>query len=123
MNIMDSATKTEDVLDVFSELTRIREEIEVIQGRIQYFEQSAAFSAISVDIQADEAVQPITIGGWQPGGVARDAIQSLVDTLQAIANGVIWIGLYVLPTALIVLVPLYLLWRGFRTWRSRRKSS
>ena len=42
---MDSANRTEDVLNVFDQLTRVRGEIEVIKGQIQYFEESARLSA------------------------------------------------------------------------------
>lgn len=118
--IMASASKTEDVINVFNQLTSIREQIEVIKGRIQFYEQSAAFSAISVDLLANEAVQPLTIGGWQPVGVAKDAIQALINTLKFLASAAIWIALWVLPTALILLIPLGLIWRGIRRWRRRR---
>lgn len=119
--IMASAYKTEDVLAVYNQLTWIREEIEVIKGRIQYFEQSAAMSAITVDILADEAVQPLTIGGWQPVGVAKDAIQALINALKFIANAIIWLVLYILPVAIVLLVPAWLIWRGLKRWRKRLK--
>ncbi len=120
--IMDEATKTEDVLNVYNQLVGVTEQIEIIRGQIQYFEQSAAFSAISVDLLANEAVQPLTIAGWQPAGVARNAIQALINTLQSLVNALIWIVLYILPVLVLLLVPLAFLWRGFRSCRQRRKS-
>ncbi|MFQ5617063.1 MAG: DUF4349 domain-containing protein [Anaerolineales bacterium] len=117
--IMDEAKDTEDVLNVYNRLVGIREQIEVIQGRIRYFEQSATFSSISLDILADEAVQPLTIGGWQPVGVAKDAIQALINTLKGIANTAIWIVLFIIPVAIVIYVPLNLIWRGVKRWRSR----
>ena len=121
MEIMGSANKTEDVLDVFNQLTSIREQIEVITGQIQYFEQSAAFSAISVDIVANEAVQPLTIGGWQPVGVAKNALQALINTLKFLADAAIWILIYVLPVLIVLSIPLVLIGRGIRRWRNRRR--
>jgi hypothetical protein len=106
--IMEEATKTEDVLNVYNQLIYIREQIEVIQGRIKYFEQSAAFSAISVGIFADEAVQPLTIGGWEPVGVAKDAIQALINTAKFIAEALIWIAIYVLPVVAILYLVVFL---------------
>jgi hypothetical protein len=119
--IMDDAFRTEDVINVFNQLTYYREQIEVIKGQIQYYEQSAAFSAITVDVLADAAVQPITIGGWEPTGVAREAVQALVNTLQNIADAAIWLALYVLPVAVIVLIPLRLIWVGIKRWRNSRR--
>jgi len=119
--IMDEATKTEDVLQVYNQLTYIREQIEVIKGRMQYFEQSASFSLISVNIQADEAVQPLSIGGWQPVGVAKDAIQALINTFKVIANAVIWLVIYVLPL-LVLLYILFLIGRGVYRAAARPKA-
>ncbi|UCH59651.1 MAG: DUF4349 domain-containing protein [Anaerolineales bacterium] len=123
--IMGSATKTEDVLAVYNQLVQVREQIEVIQGQIQYYERSAALSAITVEILANEAVQPLTIGGWQPVGVAKSAIQAMINTLKFLVNAVIWIGLYVLPVLavlfLIFILPLSFVWQAWRKRRTRRK--
>lgn len=121
--IMEDARQTEDVLAVFDELTRVREQIEVYQGQIQYFEQAAALSAISVNLIASEAVQPITAGGWEPAAVVRNALQALVTTLQGLAGAGIWLVLYLLPVVLLLALPLALLWWIFRRWRARRKAA
>jgi hypothetical protein len=121
--IMASATKTEDVMSVFDRLTQVREQIEVLKGRIQFYEQSAAFSAISVDILADEAVQPLTIGGWQPVGVAKDALQFLITGLKFLANVAIWLVLAIIPILAVIAVPLVLIGRGLRRRRSRRRQT
>jgi hypothetical protein len=100
--IMDSATKTEDVMMVYNQLVQVQQQIETIKGQMKYYEESARLSAISVNIQAQESVAPLTIGGWQPGGVARNAIQALVNTLKFMANSLIWIVLFILPVVLIL---------------------
>jgi hypothetical protein len=84
--IMDSAVKTDDVLAVYSQLVSVRGQIEVIKGQMQYYEQSAALSSISIQLTANAAMQPITIAGWQPKGVAKEALQSLIHALQSLAN-------------------------------------
>ena len=118
---MESANRTEDVLNVFDQLTRVRGEIEVIKGQIQYFEESARLSAISVELIPNEVVQPLTIGGWEPVGVIKDALQSLIGALQGLVNVLIWITLFLLPIIIVVGVPLYFIIRGIRSWRRRRK--
>lgn len=120
--IMQEATKTEDVLAVYNQLVSIREQIEVIKGQIKYYEESAALSAISVELIADKAVQPIEIGGWQPKGVIKDAVEALIRSLQFLVNALIWIIIYILPVLAIlfvifVLPPLLLI----RAWVRRRK--
>ena len=112
--IMDEAKKTEDVLNVYNQLVSIREQIEVTKGQIKYYEESAALSAISVNIQSLECVAPLTIGKWQPVGVARDAIQALVNTLKFLANAAIWIILFFVPVGLVIYFPLRFLWKGLK---------
>ena len=51
--------------------------------------------------------------GGRPQGVAKEAVEALVRSLQGLANVVIWLGIYVLPLALVILVPLYFVLRFF----------
>lgn len=124
--IMEEANKTEDVLAVYNQLVNIRGQIEVIKGQLKYFDEASRLSSISVELVADAAVQPLTIGGWQPEGVAKEAVQALINTLKFIANAVIWIVIYLLPTLLvlylIIFLPLSLVWKAWRKRRARRKA-
>jgi hypothetical protein len=119
--IMGSATRTEDVLMVYNQLVQIREQIEVTRGQIQYYRESADMSAITVLLKAAEAVEPLDIGGWQPAGEARDAVQALINGLQVLGNIVIWLALFVLPIALLIFLPLRLLWVLLRRNRKSGK--
>jgi len=107
--IMDSAVKTEDVLSVYSQLVSVREQIELIKGQMKYYERSAALSSISIQLLANAAVQPITIAGWQPRGVAKEALQSLIHTLQSLANFGIRLAILYVPTLLVIIVPIGLI--------------
>ncbi len=100
--IMDQAIRTEDVLTVYNQLVQVRERIEVLKGQIQYYEKSAELSSIRIELMANEAVQPLTIGGWQPVGVVKTAVQTLINSLKAIINLVIWIVIFVLPVLLVL---------------------
>jgi hypothetical protein len=110
--IMDSAVKTDDVLAVYSQLVSVRGQIEVIKGQMQYYEQSAALSSISIQLTANAAMQPITIAGWQPKGVAKEALQSLIHALQSLANFGIRAGILYIPVLLVIFVPLGLIGWG-----------
>ena len=119
--IMASATKTEDVLSVFNRLTQVREEIEVLQGQINYYEESARLSSISVRVISKEAIKPLTIGGWEPVGVARDALQALINGLQFLADALIWILLFFAPILLIIFLPIFFIVRMVIRYRRKRK--
>lgn len=111
--IMDEAVRTEDVMSVYNQLVSIREQIEVVKGQIKYYDEASALSSISVDILANEAVQPLTIGGWQPVGVAKDAIQALINTLKVLANIVIWMIIFILPIVVVFYLIFFLPIRAF----------
>ncbi len=119
--IMEEATKTEDVLNVYRELTNVQEQIEVIKGQIKYYDESSRLSALHVNIQSQESVKPLTIGGWQPVGIARDALQALIDTLKFLANAAIWVVIFCLPISILVGVPGWFIIRAGRRWWLKRK--
>lgn len=119
--ILDEAYKTEDVLNVFNQLTYYREQIEVTKGQIKYYEESAALSSVSVRIQAHEAVNPITVAGWKPSVTVSKALQSLVNALQSIVDGAIWLILLIIPILVIILLPFYLLFLLVRALIRRSK--
>lgn len=120
--IMEEARDTEDILNAFNQLNYFTEQIEVLKGQIQYTEESAAMSAISVDITADKAAQPIQVGPWSIDGVAKEAIEDLVRALQAIAEVLVRFALYTLPILLIIGIPAWLVFLGVRGWVNRNKS-
>lgn len=121
--VMDQATKTEDILSVYRELSSIRGQIEMTTGQMKYYEEASALSSISVRIQAQEAVAPIKLGGWQPVGTARNAVQALLDTLQFLGKAAIWIVIYILPVGLVIGVPIWLIGRAVRNGRRKAKAS
>jgi hypothetical protein len=112
--IMAKAEKTEDVINVFNQLVYYREQIELVKGQIEYYEQAAALSAVSVRIIAEEVIQPLEIGPWQPKGVALEAIQDLVDYLKGFVEFLIRFVLYTLPVLITIGIPLYLVFLGLR---------
>ncbi len=119
--IMERAEKIEDVLNVYRQLSETRGEIEQVKGRIQFLEQAAALSSITVALIPDELAQPIAIGGWRPTGTARSAIQALVRTLQGLADIAIWLALYVLPVLVMLAVPVVVIVLVVRRLRRRAR--
>lgn len=123
--IMDKAYDTEDVMRVFNQLVQVQEQIEIIKGQIKYYEQSSAYSAIDIELEPDEAVQPLTIGGWQPAGIAKKAVQALINALEVLVNFAIWLVVFFLPLLIIFLVvigiPIYLVIKFINNRTSKKK--
>ena len=123
--IMETATDTEDVVNIFNQLVYYREQIEMVKGQMKYYEEAAALSAISITIIAEEKEQPIEIGGWEPQGVAKEAVQDLIFFFQDFVNFVIRFVIYTLPVWIMIGIPLYLVFIGvralFRKLRGNKK--
>jgi hypothetical protein len=124
--IMQGATETEDVVNVFNQLVYYREQIELVKGQMKYYEQAAALSAITVRIIAEETIEPIKIAGWEPKGVARDAVQKLIYFYQDFATFLINFFILVLPAMLTLAIPVVLVFLGlraiYRRVRANRKT-
>jgi len=120
--IMQKADKTEDVLAVFSQLSQIRGQIDVIKGQMKYYQDSAAMSAVTVTLIAQQSTQPISVAGWEPQGQARDAIQALVNFSQNFVNFLIWLVLLVIPALIIILLPAFLIFLLVRAILRRRQA-
>lgn len=121
--IMDEAYKTDEVLNVYNRLVQVQEEIEVLKGQIKYYDEASRLSSIAVTIQAQASVAPLTIGKWQPQGIARDAVQALINALQFIASALIWILIFVIPVLAIIFVPIWLVIRFFIRRSNKRKAA
>ena len=122
VELLDQAPDLEYTLDIFRELTEIRSQIEVLEGRIKYLEESAALSALSVEFVAEASLQPLQIGPWKPAGVAKEAIQTLVKVAQDIGTAlikfvIIWVP-FLLPIGLIV----YFVRKGAKKRKAAREA-
>lgn len=112
--LMEEAKKTDEALNVFNQMVYYQEQIEILQGQIKYYRETAAMSAISASLTEKPAVAPVTIGGWQPQGIARDAIQALIKFLQWLGNLLIWIGLFCLPISILIYLPIHFTWKSMK---------
>jgi hypothetical protein len=114
------------VVNVFNQLVYYREQIELVKGQMKYYEQAAALSAITVRVIAEATIQPIKIAGWEPKGVARDAVQNLIYFYQDFADFMINFFIFTLPALITIAIPLYLIFLGvraiYRKVRANRKT-
>jgi hypothetical protein len=119
--IMEQAFNTEDVLNVYQQLTQIRGQIEQIKGRMKFLSQSAALSTINVNLIPDALAQPVEVGGWRLEGVAKDAVEALIATLQGLASITVWFVIVILPVLVIFAIPVVLvIWLIRRALRNRK---
>jgi len=120
---LDEARNVEEALAVNVELSRVEGEIESLKGRMQYLQQSAAYSSITVNVTPDALAQPIQVGGWQPTGVAKEAVEALIGMLQMLANTAIWLVIFALPVLLVIALPFILLFWLIKRLRRRERAA
>jgi len=114
LEIMDQATRAEDVLAIYLQVQTVQTEIEQLKGQIKYYEESAALSAISVRLIAEESTQPLSVGPWKPEGAAKEAIEDLIFFFQNFVEFLIRFVLFTLPALVLIAIPLYLIYLAGR---------
>jgi hypothetical protein len=112
----------EELLRVYQEIANTRGEIEQLEGRREALGRLVALSTVTVSILPAPAAVPIVAEEWRPDEIARDAVRALVSALQAIAAGLIWAAIYVLPVLVLAGIPLLAVGWWWRR-RARRRSA
>ncbi|MFN2299817.1 MAG: DUF4349 domain-containing protein [Anaerolineales bacterium] len=114
--IMDEAVDTEAVLQVEMQLRQVTSEIEVLTGQIQFYDTASQYSLITIHLRPYIPSQPIQIAGWHPEGVAKEAFEDLIHSLQNLVDFLIRLGICGVPALLIIILfmtPFFLIGRFF----------
>jgi len=112
--------ETDDVLRVFLQVSDVRAQIEELEGRKRFLDDRVDLATIGISITPTASSNPIVDEGWTPGLVLRDALRELVDSLQTVADGAIWLAVFALPLLVVIGIPL---WIGLFIWLRRRRRS
>lgn len=124
---LNEAQNVEEILAVNAELSRVEGELEVIQGRINYLADRAAFSTITVSfnpiIPTPTPRPTSTPSAWNPLGVASEATEDLVDTTQDTIDLAVYATIFCGPWVLVAGVILFGLYRLARFIRRRMKGN
>ncbi len=120
--VRERTGKAEDILAIYNQLTQIRGQIEQIKGRQKFLESTSALATYTIEfVPHEEALATAQGVTWDPGRTVRSSLAALVQVLQTLADVGIRLVLLVLPTLLIILLPLAVLfWIVRRFWRRRR---
>jgi hypothetical protein len=109
---LNRAAQLEDILRVENELTRVREQIERMEGRLRFLKNRVSFSTIGVTIQETAKAEPfVPAQSFSTAKEFSEAMRSLIGFLQGLWSRVIWI---------IVWLPVYGAIAGVAYWVYRR---
>lgn len=110
--IMESAVRIEDLLNVQRELINLQSQIDFLRGQQKYLEQTAKLSLVTVYLATDELALPYAPDkAWRPVVIFREAVRSLIGSMRGLGTALIWAGVY----AAVWLPILILVW-----WLRRR---
>jgi hypothetical protein len=101
LKIMETADPTM-VIQVEQQLRQVMGEIEVLEGQINYYDTASKYSLITITLQPFVPSQPISIGGWHPEGVAKEALEDLIHGLQNLVDVLIRLGICGIPALLVL---------------------
>jgi hypothetical protein len=99
-DLVARATDIEDILAVQTRLDTVRGEIEQMRAQLEAVSSQADLSTLTVTILP--AAFTAQSSEWDPGATFREALASLLAVVQGIASGLIWLGVVILPVALVI---------------------
>jgi predicted nuclease with TOPRIM domain len=114
-----------DVLEVHKEITRVREDIDRLQGRTNYLKQMTAMSTVKLELIPDQLYQPLVEPGWQPFAIAMTAARSFVASMKWLGTILIWVVVFALPLGLVLAgltLSANMIWKPIRRWRMSQQT-
>jgi hypothetical protein len=88
LRLYDGAENVEEALSIQRELTGVRGEIELVQGRIKYLDQRSIYSQITLNIQPVTSPPPPR-PTWDPLDVVARAWDASLSVLQVMGTAII----------------------------------
>jgi hypothetical protein len=127
LELLASAQEThkdaESILEIYREITNVRQQIEQLKGRMQYLENAADLATLTINLTPEEIEEPVVEPGWEPLRQVRDALRTLVNALKFLVDVLIWVVLFLLPLAAILASPVVVVWLVWYLRRRRKRRS
>lgn len=120
--ILGTADKMTDIIAITRELSRVRGEIEVMEGQMRYMSAQTDRATITVSLSEDQNVSFVET--WRPWQEVKDTANRLLASLQGFVNFVIVFVVWFLPLAIAYGVLAFIVWIvvravGRRVWRKK----
>ena len=107
--VRERTGKADDILAIYNRLTEIRGQIEQIKGQMNVLSKTSTFATMTVSLTPHEEVVVVEPEGWLPNRTALQALRSLVQALQGLADLAIWAILFFLPIFIVLALPFAIL--------------
>jgi hypothetical protein len=123
-SFMSEAQKTEDLLKISSDLASVQEEIEQIQGRLNFLKNQSDYSTVRINfgvknLKAEE-LQTEDLNTWKKTKMLfMDTVNFLVSMVSFVVVAIIGLA----PLWLILLPILFLIWRKRKNKQKKKPES
>lgn len=95
MAILDKATTVREMLDVQNAIDQVQNQIDSYKGQLLYMDGTTKTNKLTIYISTDELALPYTPQkSWRPEVIFKQAVRSMLTTLQKIGTAGIWIAVY-----------------------------
>ncbi len=91
-DVRETTTSPEDLLRVFERIRTVREEIDVIEGRLAALGDQVSLATVTVTLRPTDEDNGVGIEeeSWAPGETFSEALAATGRLLTALADGLIW---------------------------------
>ncbi len=120
LEIMKRANTVADALDVQSQISDVRAEIEKIEGRLRFLQNQTSLSTIKVRVQTPAAFANSSKGFFYQLG---DSVGKGVDAALSFVLGLVTLVIALLPFFILIVLPMYLLIRYLVKRASKKKTT
>lgn len=100
-DVRETTTEPEDLLRVFERIRTVREEIDLIEGRLAALGDQVSLATVTVTLRpTDDNGAGIEEESWAPGETFREALAATGRLLTALVDGLIWFVVTGVPVLL-----------------------
>lgn len=119
LKILERADTVDDILKVTKQLSAVRENIEVIEGRIKYLESQTDMSTITVSLSEETSID-VPTKEWKPLETLKKAFRTWIKFLQGLVDIGIWLVIFLGPLTLLVYVIVKMIVRRVRKKKAKK---
>ena len=119
--LLERANTVDEILKVQKQLNSAREDVEVLQGRLNYLENQTSFSTITFDLREEASVE-VPSKAFRPWTAVKEASRALLNLFQSVVIVGIWIVIVLGGLLIPVVIVIWILYRIARRIMQKMKA-